>query len=160
MDQIAIATATDQEREWCAQLMASSEPWTTLGRGLEQCRAACRRDQYLLFVVRLDGRPCGFVLMHPRGMAGSPYIASIAVAPEARGRGVGSALLEFAERQFEGGRHLFLCVSSFNTRARALYERHGYRAVGELKDYFIAGASEIIMQKRLETGGRRLEEET
>jgi ribosomal protein S18 acetylase RimI-like enzyme len=149
MDQIAIARATNEEREWCAQLMASSEPWTTLGRGLEQCRALCRHEQYQLLVARLEERPCGFVLMHPRGMAGSPYIAAIAVAPEARGRGVGSALLKFAERQFEGARHLFLCVSSFNTRARALYERHGYRAVGELKDYFIAGASEIIMHKRL-----------
>jgi len=149
MEQIAIATPTDEEREWCAQLMASSEPWTTLGRGIEPCRALCHNDQYRLFVARAKERPCGFVLLHPRGMAGSPYIAAIAAAPEARGRGVGSALLQFAERQFEGARHLFLCVSSFNPRARALYERHGYRATGELKDYFIAGASEIIMHKRL-----------
>jgi ribosomal protein S18 acetylase RimI-like enzyme len=46
-------------------------------------------------------------------------------------------------------RHLFLCVSSFNPRARALYERVGFRAVGELPDYFIEGASEILMCKRL-----------
>ncbi len=44
---------------------------------------------------------------------------------------------------------MFLCVSSFNGRARALYERHGYRTVGELADYVVDGLSEILMVKRL-----------
>jgi ribosomal protein S18 acetylase RimI-like enzyme len=44
---------------------------------------------------------------------------------------------------------MFLCVSSFNTRARQLYERRGYVQVGEFPGYVIAGASEILMQKRL-----------
>jgi hypothetical protein len=30
-----------------------------------------------------------------------------------------------------------------------LYERRGYSMVGELKDYIIAGASEILLHKRL-----------
>jgi [ribosomal protein S18]-alanine N-acetyltransferase len=47
-------------------------------------------------------------------------------------------------------RHLFLCVSSFNTSARRLYERCGYSAVGALPDYVIDGASEILMHKRLD----------
>jgi hypothetical protein len=40
-------------------------------------------------------------------------------------------------------------VSSFNDRARVLYERHGYAPVGELKDFIVDGASEIILHKRL-----------
>jgi RimJ/RimL family protein N-acetyltransferase len=36
---------------------------------------------------------------------------------------------------------MFLCVSSFNPRARALYERSGYRFVGELPDYVVDGHS-------------------
>lgn len=147
---IAIAPATEAEREWCARLMASTDPWLTLGRGFEDCLERCRRPGYLLLVARRDGRPCGFVLLHPYGVAGSPYIASIATAPEARGQGVGTALLAHAEGCFPEARHMFLCVSSFNARARRLYQRHGYRAVGELKDHVVQGQSEILMHKRLE----------
>ena len=65
------------------------------------------------------------------------------------GRGVGSALLRFAEQRYPEARHIFLCVSSFNPRARQLYERVGYRQVGELPDYIIDGHSELILHKRL-----------
>lgn len=130
--------------------MASSEPWITLGRGLQQCRAACQRPEYELFVARYSGRPQGFVLLHPRGAMGSPYVASIAVAPEARGQGLGAGLLSFAEERYRNrARHIFLCVSAFNHRARKLYERLGYQAVGELPDYIIPGAAEILMHKWL-----------
>ena len=58
--------------------------------------------------------------------------------------------MEFAEDLFRReARHIFLCVSSFNTRARAFYERLGFCAVGEFQDYIIEGASEILMHKRL-----------
>ena len=137
------------EPEWCARLMAASEPWTTLGRTLEHCLAACSHPEYTLLVARREGRPRGFVLLHPRGVAGSPYIASLAVAPDFRGQGTGSRLLECAEAHFARTAHIFLCVSSFNTRARSLYERQGYAAVGVLNDYVMEGASEILMHKRL-----------
>ena len=42
---------------------------------------------------------------------------------------------------------MFLCVSSFNTRARALYERLGYQVVGELRDYVVRGHSEWLLRK-------------
>ena len=35
MDEIEIGEATTAEREWCARLMAATEPWITLGRGLD-----------------------------------------------------------------------------------------------------------------------------
>ena len=35
------------------------------------------------------------------------------------------------------------------TRALALYRRLGYTQVGELPDYFIAGASELLLHKRI-----------
>jgi len=146
---ILMAEATEAEREWCAQLMAGSEPWITLRRGLEQCRAVCGRADLRLLVAHEGGVLCGFVLLHPRGVAGSPYIASIAVDPQWRGKGVGSRMLEHVEG-LSASRWIFLCVSSFNAAARRLYERHGYRQVGEFADYVIDGASEILMQKRLD----------
>jgi len=141
MDAIEILPATEEEREWAAQLMASSDPWITLGRGLESCRASCSSQaDTMLFVAHIGSRPCGFILLRRRGLAGSPYVASIAVAPGSRSAGIGGRLLMYAEDLFrDGANHIFLCVSSFNRRARALYEKHGYAAVGELKDYIIEG---------------------
>lgn len=150
MDPVLITAATEAEKEWAAGIMAESEPWITLGRDLESCFEICCRPEYQVFVARQGRQLCGFVVLVRRGLAGSPYIASIAVAEGFRGTGIGSRLLEFAEDLYRAtARHIFLCVSSFNVRARALYERRGYEAVGEFKDYIIDGASEILMHKHL-----------
>ena len=149
MDEIEIGEATREEREWCARLMAASEPWITLRRGLDVLRPAALDPDYVVLVARRGGAPCGFVRIHPRGVAGSPYVASVGVAEAELGRGVGTALLDATEARFPGARYIFLCVSSFNVRARELYERHGYRLVGELPDYVVEGRSELLMGKRL-----------
>jgi ribosomal protein S18 acetylase RimI-like enzyme len=146
---IRIAAAEPGDDEWCARVMVASEPWITLERDLEGCRAALARPGTELFIARHQDAPAGFILVAPYGLAGSPYIASIAVAAEARGQGVGSRLLRFAEEHFAGRQHLFLLVSSFNYRAEELYRRHGYELVGELKDYVVKGQSELILHKRL-----------
>jgi [ribosomal protein S18]-alanine N-acetyltransferase len=147
---LTICPGTDDDREWAARLMAGSEPWLTLGRGIDACRAACRRPDCVLFVARDALGRGGFALVNPRGLAGSPYLASIAVEAGWRSRGVGAALLAYCEAQAAlTSRHFFLCVSSFNTRARAFYVRHGYRRVGEFDDFIIDGASEVLMYKRV-----------
>jgi ribosomal-protein-alanine N-acetyltransferase len=148
---IHVVTATPDDHGWCARLMASSEPWITLGRDLELSRAALMRFGTELYVARAgkNGQPAGFILVAQYGLAGSPYIASIAVVEEMRGQGIGSQLLDFAERLFAGRGHLFLTVSSFNHGAQQLYLRHGYERVGEVKDYCVAGHSEFIFHKAL-----------
>jgi [ribosomal protein S18]-alanine N-acetyltransferase len=147
---LSIDPATEEERDWAAALMAGSEPWTTLGVTEEACRRSCRDNEYLLYIARRGDRPCGAILLQRRGVAGSPYVKSIAVHESQRSEGVGSALMAFAEDLFRPeARHLFLCVSSFNARARSFYERHGYEVVGELEDYILDGASEVLLHKRL-----------
>lgn len=148
---IDIMAAGPDEYALCARLMASSDPWITLKRDEAACRAVLSRPGNELFVARASesGLPAGFILLAPYGLAGSPYIASIAVAAEARGQGVGSELLRFAEQRFQGRGHLFLLVSSFNRQAQEFYRRHGYEQVGELKDYCVAGHSELILHKAL-----------
>jgi len=91
----------------------------------------------------------GFVLLAPYGLAGSPYIASIAVAPLAQDHGVGSQLIKFTEGRYRDRAHLFLLVSSFNPRAQQFYRRHGYEFVGELKGYIVPHHSELIFHKRI-----------
>ncbi len=150
IENLTITKATGDEPEWAASLMAHSEPWITLGASLDDCRRSCHDPEYLLYIARSEGRPRGAILLQRRGVASSPYVKSIAVDPRDRSRGIGAALLEFAEALFRAeARHLFLCVSSFNRRAYSFYERHGYEAVGVLEDHVLEGASEILMRKRL-----------
>jgi len=123
----------------------------TLGRNLDSCQDALHRPGTELFVARNaeNDQPIGFLLVALHGLAGSPYIASIAVAAEMRSQGIGSELLRFAEKRFAERAHFFLLVSSFNQKAQQLYLRQGYKRVGELKDYCVPGQSEIIFLKGL-----------
>lgn len=145
-----ITPATPDEREWAASLLAGSNPWIRLSVSLERCREACDDPQHEVFVACDERGPCGVILLNPSGLAGSPYVKSIAVAADRRSQGIGGALMDFAEDRYrERARFLFLCVSSFNTRARSFYEARGFAEVGELPDYVVEGESEILMQKRL-----------
>jgi ribosomal protein S18 acetylase RimI-like enzyme len=149
-EEITIATATRDERDWAAKLMSGSEPWLTLSINLEQCKKTCLDPEYILFVAHVEDFPAGMILLDSRGVAGSPYVKSIAVAETYRGHGIGEELMKFSEDFFrKEAKHMFLCVSSFNKKAQLFYERQGYKKVGEFKDYVIEGADEILMHKRL-----------
>jgi ribosomal protein S18 acetylase RimI-like enzyme len=148
---MTIRPAAGDDNEWAARLMAASEPWVTLGRGYDACLAACAVPTDSLDIASWNGRRCGFVLVRPRGLAGAPYIVSIAVEPDYRSRGVGAALLAHVEAAFRGrSAHLFLCVSSFNAGARAFYSRHGFDEAGRFRDFIIPGADELLLHKRLD----------
>lgn len=140
---------TPDDAPLCATLMSTSEPWTRIGRTWEESLQLVTDPSKEAWVAHDGGRFLGFILLVLRG-AFVGYIQIIAVAPEARSTGVGSKLIDFAERRiFPQFPNVFLCVSSFNPRARSLYERHGYELVGELKDYLVLGASEFLMRKTI-----------
>ena len=137
------------ESEWCARVMSQSEPWVTLERNFEESLQIISDSSKEVYLCSVQGEPAGFVILNMNG-AFVGYIQTICVAPDFRGHGIGSQLLEFAEdRIFTISPNVFLCVSSFNPRARKLYERAGYETIGELKDYLVTGHSEILMRKSL-----------
>ncbi len=139
--------ATD--RDWVADVMAGSEPWLTLGRGRADALKLLRNRRKQCFIVRADGERAGFLVLDLNGPLGG-YIQTIGVAPEMRGRGIGSAALRWAEaRIFKTHRNVLLCVSSFNRDAQRLYRCAGYEIVGRLRDYVVAGHDEILMRKTL-----------
>jgi ribosomal protein S18 acetylase RimI-like enzyme len=146
---VSIESGTEADVDWCTHLMASTEPWLTLQPGPQACEAVFRRAACELFLARQGGTKLGFILLQSSGLAGSPYVGAIAVAAYARGKGVGSQLLAFAENHYPAARNIFLCVSDFNAGAIALYKRAGYEQVGLLKDYVVQGHNELIMRKRL-----------
>jgi ribosomal-protein-alanine N-acetyltransferase len=154
MDTVTIREASGDDYAWAATLMSSSDPWITLRRDFAHCLRACTSQVDALEIAETGGERCGFVLVRPAGVAGAPYIVSIAVAATHRGGGVGAALLAHVEQAYRSrSRHLFLCVSSFNPRARQFYERHGFKAIGTLQDFIIEGADETLMHKSLGHAG-------
>jgi ribosomal-protein-alanine N-acetyltransferase len=137
------------DAQWCAQLMSSSEPWITLGRTYDESLKIISDPAKEVYLATLEGRLAGFVIINMQG-AFIGYIQTICIAHESRGKGIGSALVAFAEeRILSETPNVFLCVSSFNSEARRLYERLGYAVIGELNDYIVTGHSEILMRKSI-----------
>jgi GNAT superfamily N-acetyltransferase len=64
--------------------------------------------------------------------AGCSQVVSMWVAPEARGRGVGDALLDAALQAANGGQ-VHLWVSEGNNHAERLYARHGFARTGAVQ---------------------------
>ena len=66
------------------------------------------------------------------------HITTIAVAPEARGRKVGTVLMvALVDAALESGaKHLTLEVRVSNDAAQRLYERFGFTPVGRRKNYY------------------------
>jgi ribosomal protein S18 acetylase RimI-like enzyme len=150
MEKLDISPASPARFNWAASLLSANDPWLSLGITFEKILESLNNPEHKVYIAHIREKACGVIIIHPNGLAGSPYIKSIAVDKEYRSSGVGSALIRFAENQYQSkSRYLFLCVSSFNTRARSFYERLGYTFIGELKDYVIDGASEFLMSKRL-----------
>lgn len=90
-------------------------------------------DQTVLVAESAAHEPLGFVHLHGATDFHTGerhgHVSDIVVAPSAEGRGVGAALMAAAEdwARSHGFRLLSLHVFDGNARARALYERLGYR---------------------------------
>ncbi len=141
--------ATRDEAEACARMMAATEPWITLRRDYEACLRVMLDETRERYVAYRGDRLAGLLILNVRG-AFVGYIQTVCAAEEFRGTGVGTALVAFAEeRIFRDFRNAFICVSDFNHGARRLYERLGFRLVGELTDYVVAGHSELLLRKSI-----------
>ncbi|MBN1872663.1 MAG: GNAT family N-acetyltransferase [Anaerolineae bacterium] len=133
----------------CARMMATSEPWITLGRDYEAGIKTLTAPGKEIYLARIENDIVGFTILNMRG-AFIGYIQTLCIAPEWRSRGIGSQLIAFAEeRIFRESPNVFMCVSSFNHNAQRLYQRLGYEVIGELKDYLVTGHSEILLRKMI-----------
>jgi ribosomal-protein-alanine N-acetyltransferase len=141
------ALETREEAEAGARMLAGTEPWITLRRDYDACLRVVLDETRDRYVAYRGDRLAGLLILNLKGgFVG--YIQTVCAAPEFRGTGVGTALVAFAEeRIFRDHRNVFICVSDFNHGARRLYERLGFRLVGELTDYVVAGHSELLLRK-------------
>lgn len=69
------------------------------------------------------------------------HLLNLTVAPSYQRQGWGRVMLDALAlwARGQGAQWLWLEVRISNTRAQRIYERHGYRRVGERKNYYPAG---------------------
>jgi len=131
----------------CANMMTSSEPWLTLKISFQDALQNLTDPLHETYLAMIEGQIAGFIILQLRG-AFTGYVKTIIVHPDWRNQGIGTQLLQFAENQiFTEKPNVFLCVSSFNKKAQKFYRRLGYKKVGVLKNYIVAGHAEILLRK-------------
>ena len=139
----------EDDARTCARLMAASEPWITLGRSYQASLGIIQDPSREVYLARDEAGLAGFLILCMTG-ALVGYIQTVCIDPARRGQGLGSRLVEFAERRIlRVSPNVFMCVSSFNLSARRLYQRLGYTVIGELTDYIVQGHSEFLLRKTL-----------
>ena len=106
----------------------------------------------LLTAENSSGEAVGLMQCEWKGMFGAwPYLALLGVKKRWRGMGVGHKLLDAFERisREMGARQIFICVSAFNPRARALYTSLGFRRIATVPELYRDDVTENVLMKRL-----------
>ena len=80
MNKIYVLLAESKEYDWIVNLFVNSEPWITFGLTPEKFMATCNDPQYNVYIAKSRSINCGAIIVHPLGLASSPYIKSIAVS--------------------------------------------------------------------------------
>jgi ribosomal-protein-alanine N-acetyltransferase len=97
-----------------------------------------------------DGSIGGFIVA-----SGGPsgHIITIDVAKTARRSGVGSLLLQAAEKRLaaRGSRYIGLETAVDNVAALSFYKRHGYSVIRTWPRYYSNGVDALVLKKPLET---------
>jgi GNAT superfamily N-acetyltransferase len=100
-----------------------------------------------------DGQACGLAWCLREGAFGrSAYLRLLGVRTGHTGRGVGAALLDYAEQAAAKiTRDMFLLVSDFNVDAQRFYQRQGYTRIGAIPGYVLPNVTELLYWKQLQT---------
>ncbi|MCU0589560.1 MAG: GNAT family N-acetyltransferase [Syntrophobacteraceae bacterium] len=136
-----------------ADVIASMDPWRTLGYGSSSLSSYLLRFDPALsrYAVRTSGETSGVVCVRHPWLLG-PYIELLALFQRAQGKGLGRDVISWIQTRgtLSSSRNLWATVSSFNTRAWSFYARLGFARVASLKDLVQAGTDEILIRKTLD----------
>jgi [ribosomal protein S18]-alanine N-acetyltransferase len=95
-----------------------------------------------------ENQMIGFIAGDPRPNDGWGWVATIAVDPRFRLRGVGRALLHACEKEL-GVPRVRLTVRASNQGAINMYEKEGYQTIDIWQNYYNDGESAMVMEKVL-----------
>jgi len=124
----------------------------------EELIDSCLRDPghsgYYTLVAEVGSAIAGYICYGPTPLTDGTWdIYWMAVTREERGQGIGSALVEAAEKEIARaeGRLSIIETSSMVTyeKARRFYLNHGYKVIASVPDFYTAGDDKLILQKRL-----------
>lgn len=109
-------------------------------------------------VAEYNGAIAGYAVLLFRPNSAAARLYSIAVDPEARGRGIGPALIAAAEEAALDRDSVWvrLEVHEKNAAAIARYRKAGYRQFGQRPGYYEDGGAALLMEKRLQPALRGL----
>ena len=106
-----------------------------------------------IFIVAVDASDAlaGYALVFTRRDSTSARIYSLALAPSARGQGLGSRLIRDIEQRCRaaGFTHIYLEVAHDNRPALALYDKLGYARIRSLPQFYEDGKDAWRMEKAL-----------
>lgn len=107
----------------------------------------------LLTAENSSGEAIALMICEWKGMFGAwPYLALLGVKKNYRAMGIGHQMLETFEKisRALGARNIFICVSAFNPRARALYTSFGFKKIALIPGMVVNGIDENMLMKRLQ----------
>jgi len=106
-----------------------------------------RRTDTDLYVAELEDRIVGYAACWT--VIDQSELGNVAVVPDARGRGVGGALVETViERVKERGAHeLFLEVRESNGVAQSIYRNRGFTVVGRRRSYYAQPTEDALVMR-------------
>ncbi|MEN8121421.1 MAG: N-acetyltransferase [Bacteroidota bacterium] len=141
--------STEAEKMICANIMASTEPWITLGINYDKLMNTINDSLNEVFVAYVQKEIIGTIIIQTKG-AFSGYLKSIAIKTNWQDKHLGKIMMKFLEEEiFSEHTNVFLCVSSFNLAAKRFYLKLGYEVIGEIKNYLVKGQDEILMRKTI-----------
>jgi GNAT superfamily N-acetyltransferase len=113
-------------------------------------------DSYNIFIAEADKGIVGYICYGLTPLTESTWdIYWLAVDRKKQDKGIGSALVAFAEEQIKkaGGRLIVIETSAKPgyEKTRHFYLRHGYEIICQIPDFYAPGDDKIILQKRLDS---------
>lgn len=137
-------TAQSAERMAALHAKCFDQPWPA-----SEFASLLSMPSTLAFAIQQDARHLALVLV--RIAADEAEILTIGVDPDFRGKRLGLAVLDRAERAVSesGAISMFLEVNQHNDPARALYTRAGYSEIGRRPRYYRGRDDALIYRKTL-----------
>ena len=109
---------------------------------------------YHILVAETDSTVTGYICYGPTPLTeGTWDVYWEAVARERQDQGIGSALMESAEKEIGRAKGRLAIIETSSTPAykktRYFYLGHGYEVICRIPDFYAPGDDKLILQKRL-----------